>query len=285
MPRVSLVLGAGGARGYAHIGVINQLCARGYEIVSISGSSMGALVGGVYAAGGLDAYAEWVGKLRWIDVVRLLDLHFSHGTIRGDKVFAKLESLIGNPSIESLPLHYTAVATDLSRQKEVWFQQGPLLDAIRASSAVPGVFTPVHKAGSVLVDGAVLNPLPMIPTVAVEADMILAVDLNAADDEVASEVLPGIRHLLADRSVRANQRVGVMLSSMEVLQSALSRYKIAGYQPDLLIRIPKSLAGFHEFHRATELIDLGNRIAARQLDVFEARSQPDTPQHTDDRLS
>lgn len=272
MPRVSLVLGAGGARGYAHIGVINQLHMRGYEIVSISGSSMGALVGGLYAAGGMDAYSEWVKTLRWIDVVRLLDLHLTHGTIRGDKVFGKLESIIGQPNIEDLPIHYTAVATDLSGQKEVWFQQGPLLDAIRASSAVPGVFSPVQRGGRLLVDGAVLNPLPMIPTVAVDADMILAVDLNAADDDVAPEVMPRIRHLLADRTVNPNQRIGVIVSSMEVLHSALSRYKVAGYPPDLLLRIPKSIAGFHEFHRAKELIDLGSRIAALQLDQYEARN-------------
>lgn len=284
MPRVSLVLGAGGARGYAHIGVIQQLESRGYEIVSIAGCSMGALVGGVYAAGGLDDYRDWVTTLRWIDVVRLLDLHFAHGTIRGDKIFAHIESMIGTPDIEDLPLHYTAVATDLSRQKEVWFQHGPLLDAVRASSAVPGVFSPLRKANRVLVDGAVLNPLPMIPTVAVESDMILAVDLNASDDDVAPEVMPHIRHLLTERSLDAKQRMGIIVSSMEVLHGALSRYKIAGYQPDLLLRVPKSIAGFHEFHRATELIDLGSRIAAFQLDQFEARGETDLPL-LDDQLS
>ena len=273
MPRVSLVLGAGGARGYAHIGVIHQLQSRGYEVVSISGSSMGALVGGLYAAGGLDAYTQWVKTLNWIDVVRLLDLHFSHGTIRGDKVFAKIESMIGNPNIEDLPIHYTAVATDLTRHKEVWFQEGSLLEAIRASSAVPGVFSPIRRGERILVDGAVLNPLPMIPTVAVESDMILAVDLNCADDDVDPEVLPRIQHMLAQRSINASQRIGVIVSSMEVLHGALSRYKVAGYQPDLLLHIPKSIAGFHEFHRANELIDAGSRIAAIQLDQYEARGK------------
>ncbi|WP_417580152.1 patatin-like phospholipase family protein [Nitrincola sp.] len=275
MPSVSLVLGAGGARGYAHIGVINQLVSRGYNIVSISGSSMGALVGGVYAAGGLQVYSDWVSKLRWIDVVRLLDLHFRRGTIRGDKVFQHIETLIGNPAIEDLPLHYTAVATDLCGQKEVWFQKGALLDAIRASSAVPGVFTPIKKAGQILVDGGVLNPLPIIPTVAVKADLIVAVDLNASDDEVSDAVMPGIRHLLTDRSARTLSRMGVVMSSMEVMLAALSRYKVAGYPPDMVVHIPKSLAGFHEFHRAAELIDLGWRIAAKQLDQLEARSYDD----------
>lgn len=283
MPSVSLVLGAGGARGYAHIGVINQLVSRGYDIVSISGSSMGALVGGVYAAGGLQAYSDWVSKLRWIDVVRLLDLHFRRGTIRGDKVFQHIESLIGNPSIEDLPLHYTAVATDLRGQKEVWFQKGPLLDAIRASSAVPGVFTPIKTTGQVLVDGGVLNPLPIIPTVAVNADLIVAVDLNAGDDEVSDTVMPGIRHLLTDRSTRTLSRMGVVMSSMEVMLGALSRYKVAGYPPDLVMHIPKSLAGFHEFHRAAELIDLGWRIAAKQLDQLEARNYDSF--HTEDQYS
>lgn len=284
MPRVSLVLGAGGARGYAHIGVINQLVSRGYEIVSISGSSMGALVGGLYAAGGLEAYTQWLKTLRWIDVVRLLDLHFSHGTIRGDKVFAKIESMIGKPNIEDLPIHYTAVATDITRHKEVWFQEGSLLEAIRASSAVPGVFSPILKGQRILVDGAVLNPLPMIPTMAVESDMILAVDLNCAEDDVDPEVLPRIQHLLTSRPVSENNRIGVIVSSMEVLHGALSRYKVAGYQPDLLLHIPKSIAGFHEFHRATELIDLGSRIAAIQLDQYESRGKI-KPSLTDDQFS
>lgn len=284
MKRVSLVLGAGGARGYAHIGVIHQLQSRGYEIVSISGSSMGALVGGLYAAGGLNAYTEWVKTLRWIDVVRLLDLHFSHGTIRGDKVFAKIESMIGSPTIEELPIHYTAVATDITRHKEVWFQQGSLLDAIRASSAVPGVFSPIRKGDRILVDGAVLNPLPMIPTMAVDSDMILAVDLNCAEDDVDPDVLPKIQHMLSTRAVAETNRIGVIVSSMEVLHGALSRYKVAGYQPDLLLHIPKSIAGFHEFHRATELIEWGSRIAAIQLDQFEARGKPQ-PVLNDDQLS
>lgn len=284
MPRVSLVLGAGGARGYVHIGVINQLRARGYDIVSISGSSMGALVGGLYAAGGLEAYTDWVKTLRWIDVVRLLDLHFTHGTIRGDKVFAKIESMIGQPNIEDLSIHYTAVATDLTRQKEVWFQEGALLDAIRASSAVPGVFSPIRKGQRILVDGAVLNPLPMIPTMAVDCDMTLAVDLNCTEDDVDPSVLPKIQHLLTGKTVSEHNRVGIIVSSMEVLHGALSRYKLAGYQPDLLLRIPKTIAGFHEFHRATELIALGAKIAAIQLDQYEARGRRG-PAITDDLLS
>lgn len=269
MPTVSLVLGAGGARGYAHIGVIAELEARGYQIVSVCGSSMGALIGGVYAAGGLQAYRNWVELLSWVDVVRLLDIGFGRGTIKGGKVFSKLRELIGDPSIESLPMPYTAIATDITNNKEVWFQRGNLLAAMRASIAVPGVFTPVVDHGRVLVDGGVLNPLPIMPTVAERADLILAVDLNSHGDTLPRNLLPEHVKVAAASREADNGRLRIMLGSMEVMQSALTRYKIAGYAPDLLIEIPKAVCGFHEFHRAREVIEIGRRLALYQLAAFE----------------
>lgn len=269
MKRVSLVLGSGGARGYAHIGVIEELEASGYEIVCIAGSSMGALIGGAYAAGGLRAYSEWVQTLNWVDVVRLLDITFSNATIRGNKVMRKFETLLGgDPDIEQLPLPYTAVATDLTNAKEVWFQRGSLVDAIRASIAVPGVFAPVVRKGRVLVDGGVLNPLPIIPTVSTHADLIIAVDLNDGGAGLPRDLMPNDYqpHELAEVTPG---RFGVILQSMEVMQSAVTRYKNAGYGADLVIRIPKELAGFHEFHRAAELIETGRQLAKYQLQQFE----------------
>src|SRR4249920_2920027 len=131
---VSLVLGSGGARGYAHIGVIEELIAQGFAIRSVAGSSMGALVGGVYAAGKLDTYRDWVKPLQRFDVLRLLDLTFSGGgLIKGDRIVEKLRELIGEIRIEDLPISYTAVAVDLLAQREVWFSRGSLFDAIRAS--------------------------------------------------------------------------------------------------------------------------------------------------------
>tara|TARA_R110000824_G_scaffold20432_3_gene76940 strand:+ start:2894 stop:4039 length:1146 start_codon:yes stop_codon:yes gene_type:complete len=180
---VALTLGSGGARGYAHIGAIEVLVERGYNIVAISGCSMGALVGGMYAAGKMQDYKDWVTGLGQFDVLKLLDLTFnSVGAIRGEKIFSVVREMLGDTRIENLPLHYTAVATDLLAHKEIWFQEGPLDRAIRASVAIPSVVTPLVLDGRVLVDGALLNPLPIIPTISSHADIIVAVNLSGEDD-------------------------------------------------------------------------------------------------------
>lgn len=180
---VALTLGSGGARGYAHIGAIEILAERGYNIVAISGCSMGSLVGGMYAAGKMQDYKDWVTGLGQFDVLKLLDLTFnSSGAIRGEKIFSVVREMLGNTRIENLPLHYTAVATDLLAHKEIWFQEGPLDRAIRASVAIPGVVTPLVLGGRVLIDGALLNPLPIIPTISAHADIIVAVNLSGEDD-------------------------------------------------------------------------------------------------------
>ncbi|MCL7944521.1 patatin-like phospholipase family protein [Marinobacter sp. ATCH36] len=180
---VALALGSGGARGYAHIGAIEILHERGYEIIAISGCSMGALIGGVYAAGKMKDYKDWVTGLGQFDVLKLLDVTFnSVGAIRGEKIFSVVREMIGDIRIEDLPLAYTAVATDLLAHKEIWFQEGPLDQAIRASVAIPSVVTPLVLNGRVLVDGALLNPLPIIPTISSHADMVVAVNLSGEDD-------------------------------------------------------------------------------------------------------
>ncbi|PVY78252.1 NTE family protein [Tamilnaduibacter salinus] len=179
---VALVLGSGGARGYAHIGAIEVLEERGYQVVATSGCSMGALIGGLHAAGCMQDYKDWVTGLGQFDVLRLLDVSWSTpGAIRGDKVFSVVRDMIGDTLIEDLPSSYTAVATDLLSHKEIWFQEGSLHQAIRASIAIPGVVTPVVLNGRVLVDGALLNPLPIIPTIASHADYIFAVNLGGED--------------------------------------------------------------------------------------------------------
>ena len=177
---VSLVLGSGGARGYAHIGVIEELEASGFAIRSIAGSSMGALIGGVYAAGKLEVYSEWVRPLQRFDVLRLLDWTVSGGGfIKGDRIIGVLRDLIGDTNIEELPIPYTAVAVDLDVQREVWFSHGSLFDAIRASIAIPTIFRPYHYQGRLLVDGGLLNPLPVSPTLRDMTDCTIAVDINA----------------------------------------------------------------------------------------------------------
>ncbi|HEX6420112.1 MAG TPA: patatin-like phospholipase family protein [Acidimicrobiales bacterium] len=177
--RVALALGSGGARGYAHIGVIQVLEERGAEVVSIAGSSMGALVGGLHAAGRLDDYTEWARGLRQRDVVRLLDLALSApGAIRAGKVLARVRELLGGVRIEDLPIPFTAVATDLAARKEVWFQHGPVDAAIRASIAIPGIITPVVLNGRLLADGGITNPVPIAPTASARADVTIAVSLG-----------------------------------------------------------------------------------------------------------
>jgi NTE family protein len=177
--RVALALGSGGARGYAHIGVIQELEARGFRIVGIAGTSMGALVGGLHAAGELDAYTEWVRALTYRDVLRLLDpALLGPGAVRGEKILAEVTELVGSTAIEDLPIPYTAVATDLSARKEVWFQRGRLDAAIRASIAIPGLITPVVMHGRLLADGGLLNPLPVVATAAIPADVTVAVSLS-----------------------------------------------------------------------------------------------------------
>lgn len=182
---VALTLGSGGARGYAHIGAIEVLVERGYKIAAISGCSMGALIGGMYAAGKLKEYKDWVTGLGQFDVIKLLDLTFSSiGAIRGEKVFSIVREILGDTRIEDLPIPFTAVATDLLAHKEVWFQEGPLDKAIRASIAIPSVVTPLVLDGRVLVDGAVLNPLPIIPTISAHADLIMAVNLAGEEEQL-----------------------------------------------------------------------------------------------------
>jgi len=181
--RVALVLGSGGARGYAHIGVIEELEARGYNIACIAGCSMGAVVGGIYAAGKLKAYREWIESLDYLDVLRLVDVSFRLGAIRGEKVFGQIREIVGEINIEDLRIPYTAVATDLTNQQEIWFQEGCLHQAMRASAAIPSLFTPVMQGNRMLVDGGLLNPLPIVPVVSSHCDLIIAVNLNSTTNK------------------------------------------------------------------------------------------------------
>jgi NTE family protein len=179
--RVALALGSGGARGYAHIGVIEALRERGYEIVGIAGSSMGAVVGGLEAAGKLDELADWAKSLNQRNILRLLDPSITAaGVLRAEKILDAVRDILGPVNIEDLPIPYTAVATDLLAGKSVWFQRGPVDEAIRASIAIPGVIAPHEIDGRLLADGGILDPLPMAPISGVNADLTIAVSLNGS---------------------------------------------------------------------------------------------------------
>jgi len=331
-PSVSLVLGSGGARGYAHIGVIEELVTQGFDIRSVAGSSMGALVGGVYAAGQLEAFRDWVKPLQRFDVLRLLDWTISGGgLIKGDRIIEKLRGLIGEVNIEDLPIAYTAVAVDLMAQREVWFSRGPLFDAIRASIAIPTVLRPHYYEGRTLVDGGLLNPVPITPTLRDLTDCTIAVDINApaeqfgeapdasttaatdstfgsvagvlvdesspvqasapdteavAEDEGGGEALPptteppappSYKQRIADfinglverreKAVSADDPglLELFARSLDVVQETITRFKLAAQPPDLIIRIPRNVCAFYEFHRAEEVIELGRERTREAL--------------------
>jgi len=286
--KISLVLGSGGARGYAHIGVIEELEKSDYEIASISGSSMGALIGALYACGKLQEYKDWVLSLDFIDVAKLLDLSLSKtGFIQGEKVFKVIEEMIGDVMIEDLPITYTAVATDLIRQKEVWIQEGKLLDAIRASIAIPTVFTPKKLGKRFLVDGGVLNPLPIAPTISDNTDMTIAVSLNVITpkkynidtkkkskkkkkgfEKIFFDIEKRVQKLFPDDSENKFDEMGmfeIMGQTIDIMQNAIIECKMAGYTPDMIIGIPNDVCGFYEFDRASEIIEIGKIIARDNL--------------------
>jgi len=282
--RVSLVLGSGGARGYAHIGVIDVLLSRGYEIASISGASMGALIGGLYACGKLDEYRDWVLGLDTLDVAYLLDISFSRGgIIEGEKVFEKLHSMIGDTKIEDLPIKYTAVSTDIVRKKEVWFQQGSLLEAIRASIAIPSVFTPVTKENMVLVDGGALNPLPVAPTQSDLTDLIVGVNLYAetpkpdlktqkSDDERKLKIERTVKDLfIKAREERKFTMFDILDKTFDTMQDALTRYRIAGYPPDIMVDVSMHVCGTFDFHKAAEVIEAGRLAAAGAIEDLNSK--------------
>ena len=321
---ISLVLGSGGARGYAHIGAIEELCRQGFDIRSVSGCSMGALIGGIYAAGKLDVYRDWVKALQRFDVLRLLDWTFRGGLIKGDRIINKLRDLIGDVNIEELPISYTAVAVDLMAQREVWFSRGSLFDAIRASIAIPAVLRPHHYQGRTLVDGGLLNPVPITPTLRDLTDCTIAIDVNAQAEPSSGDgaveanpeknstdatfgslpspsetsrleasnghdvpttaettILTGYRKKIGEfletfatkreKESAAQADPGILelfARSLDVVQEAVTRFKLAAQPPDLVIAIPRNACAFYEFHRAEEMIEFGRQRTRDALKDF-----------------
>jgi NTE family protein len=285
---VSLVLGSGSARGLAHIGVIDCIEQHDMVIKSVAGSSMGALVGGIYATGKLDAYRHWVCALNRADVFRLLDFSFGlSGLFKGERVIDLLRQLIGDCNIEDLPIPFTAVATDIDTGKEVWFRRGPLFDAIRASIAIPAVFTPYHYGGRRLVDGGLSNPVPIAPTLSDMNDLTIAVNLTGRAEVLETPATESednegtfaqyrraigsfVNDLYPDANDAEPQSLGlfdVVANALDTLQATVAQFKLAATPPDVLIDIPRNAAGTMEFFRARELIALGYSKASAVLGV------------------
>ncbi len=290
-PTVALALGAGGAKGLAHIGAIEEIQAQGFRITAIAGTSMGALIGGIYAMGKLDVYRDWVCTLAKLDVLKLLDWTFTGGgLIKGERIIGTLRELIGDVCIEDLPIAFTAVATDLDREREVWLTRGSLFDAIRGSIAIPTVFRPYTVDGRRLLDGALLNPLPVTPLIRDPADYLMAVSMDGpaavaplppagddADDksyrhrlgEFFGRMLPG-----SEGKPREPGAWELLNQSMDLMQANLSRLRMAAYEPDLLIQLPRNVSAMYEFYRARELIEHGREQAREALANW---SQSGTP--------
>jgi NTE family protein len=273
---VSLVLGSGGARGLAHIGVIEYLVANEFEIRCLSGSSIGAMIGGIFAAGKLDEYTRWVSELSRNDVVRLLDLSFGRGGLfKGDRIINVLRELIGDRNIEDLDLAYTAVATDIDEGKEIWLRRGPLFDAIRASIAFPTVFTPHLYLGRRLVDGGLVNEseITIAVSLAGKPELVLELPPETEPQKVEAsdararigQFIEGLQQKFGSREEREIGMFDIVAKSIDTMQASISRAKVAAYSPDIVIEIPANACGFFEFHRATHMIEIGHESAARAL--------------------
>jgi NTE family protein len=287
--KVALVLGAGGARGLAQIGVIEALLARDIDIVAVAGSSSGALVGGVFASGSLQEFRDWLCSIGRNQMLRLLDPGFGGPSIfRGDRLMHALRERLGEPRIEDLPIDFTAVAVDLLRQREVWLRRGDLWDAIRASFAIPGLFTPHMVHGRELVDGGLLAPLPITATRLSDAHRLIAVDMHSWPQQPpGTPALPNGHSVVHDDTGRVtrwwNAHFGqdhaaagmtghmgfneLMARSLDTMQAQIARVHLALDPPELVIRIPRDACQFYEFWRARELIDIGRTQADKALDA------------------
>lgn len=290
-----LSLSSGGARGFAHIGVIEHLLDCGYEIVGITGCSMGALVGGVYASGGLDLFKEWAISLQRSDVFKLYDLTFSvQGLIKGERVFKEIEKIVPENNIENLHVPFKAVATDIRTEELVIFESGSLYNALRASTSIPGVIKPVIIDDRELLDGGILNPLPMDLTQEWEYDLLVAVDVNAQMKEYMNPwcIKPESKdndfmkkwdemigkwfnidkksdEVPAKKNNNQPKKLGffdLMVKANDLMQDQVTKNMVEFYKPEVLVEIPRKSCSTFEFYKAQKLIDIGKEACQLALD-------------------
>ncbi len=304
-PSIGLALGGGAARGFAHIGVLRTLLAHGIVPDVIVGTSIGAVVGGCYAARHLDTLETWARALTVRGVLGYLDISLSGaGLIRGNNLAKQLEAQLGDERIDDLPLRFAAIATEFNTGHEIWLTRGRLAEALRASYALPGIFPPVRLGGRWLVDGALVNPVPVSAARALGARLVIAVNLNSdlfgrgtiiashgSDDEddlaLTQPKSNGLRGIFSrDRALR-RQFLGrrgrpgiptVMIEAFNVMQDRITRARLAGDPPDVLISPRLGGVGWFDFHRAAEAIAIGTEAADRSIEAvteaITALSQP-----------
>lgn len=281
--KISLVLSGGGARGIAHIGVIEELEKQGYEITSVVGTSMGALVGGVYALGKIDEFKEWMFTLDKKKVFSLVDFSFStQGLIKGDKVLNTMKDFISDKNIEDLKIPFAAVAADLLNKEEIVFTQGSIYDAIRASISIPTVLTPVKTKNALLVDGGVLNNIPVTHAKRFPDDILIAVNVNAhiplekplvsviETKNIQTKYLKKIKefqkHLVKINPLNHDDNIGyfeLMSKTINLMTHRITQLSLENNPPDLLINISRESAGTYDFFKAEELVEIG-RFSARK---------------------
>jgi len=271
--KISLVLGGGGARGYAHIGIIEELKLYGFEITSIAGTSMGAVIGGLEACGKLNEYKNWVSSLDFLDMFKFLKSPFK---LDGNKIFQKIKQIVKKDiKIENLPIKYTAVATDITKGREVWIQKGDIFKAMQASSAIPGVFDPVVINKRMLVDGGVLNLMPIAPVMSDFNDLIIAVDLYADEREInfkISKEIETTQHILEEIWNKIfKEKETPVNKSIDLMMNVIYRYRKAEYVPDILIKVPKNVANWYDFHKAPFLIEVGKFLAKEAIEEAKKR--------------
>lgn len=285
--KASLVLSSGGARGMAHIGVIEELIRNDIEICSIAGASIGAIVGGVYATENLHDYKEWMCNLDKLDVFKLLDFTFSNeGFIKGDRVFKEMRSFIPEINIENLNLPFAAVATDLSSRKEVVFKKGDLMNAIRCSAAIPTIFQPRKMGDKILVDGGVVNPIPVSIIERKENDVLIVVNLNSTKPYKPKKSVTDVRkskeiaykkyvesfkqkwNRIFPKKESQKSKIGfldLMNTSFDLVQDQLCNCLIQKHNPDIVINISRAACGTFEFYRAAEIIEEGKNSCNEAL--------------------
>jgi len=300
---VALVLSSGGARGVAHIGVIEELVAMGYTITSVAGTSMGSLVGGMYAKGSLPEFTEFLLRFTKMDVIKFMDLTIGHGgLIKGEKILKMLDEFIGKTTIEELSIPYACVAADLIGHKEVVFDKGSLLLAVRASSSIPTVFLPVSHEGMMLVDGGVLNPLPLDLVHRSENDLLIAVNVNAnipyqspvdmpklvSQEQHYGKVRAALNERWSDvidhyvekyrNGKQAKPKVvnmfDVISDSINLAQNKVANISIEKHKPDVIINISHSSASVFDFYKSEELIEAGRQACKEALGMNEGVKTP-----------
>ncbi len=285
---VSLVLSGGGARGIAHIGVIEELEKQGFEIKSISGTSMGALVGGVYAVGKMQEYKNWIYKLNKLEVFKLFDFTLStQGLVKGDRVFKKMKEFIPDRNIEDLEIPYAAVAADIINNKEVVFTKGSIYNAIRASVAIPTVFTPVKTDDGLLVDGGVVNNIPVNRVKRIPDDILVVVNVNAhipvykpkitkKEHDLKETIyqkkinefrkqLKKINPLSTDKKIGYFELINKTINLMMYHNTYLS---FEQHPPDLMIEISNNSCGIMDFFKAEEMVEIGRYAAIRSIKEY-----------------